>query len=99
MTTKRAAKSQRRSIGAAKRRSLDGQVRSALQQVLDYREGKGRFNLSHITDRYERDNVAHDLWYEVEADVRAAIDALSTPNDKLCHGDQKPPVATKGNAQ
>lgn len=60
--------------------SIRRTVRSALQQVLDYREGKGKFNLSHIADLNERYNAAHDLWYEVEADVRAAIDALSTPN-------------------
>lgn len=54
-------------------------VRSTLQQVLDYRARKGKFDLAHITDIYERDNAAHDLWYDVESDVRMAIDALSAP--------------------
>ena len=65
-------------------------VRHALQQVLDYRHGKGRFNLSHL-NFYERDNAAHDLWQEVEDDLRQAIKIIETNNqsdkDKIAsHG-------------
>lgn len=52
-------------------------VRHALQQVLDYRHGKGKFNLSHLNS-YERDNAAHDLWQEVEDDIRQAIKIIET---------------------
>jgi hypothetical protein len=52
-------------------------VRHALQQVLDYRHGKGRFNLSHL-NFYERDNAAHDLWQEVEDEIRQAIQIIET---------------------
>lgn len=52
-------------------------VRHALQQVLDYRQGKGRFNLSHL-NFCERDNAAHDLWQEVEDDIRQAIEIIET---------------------
>jgi hypothetical protein len=55
-------------------------VRHALQQVLDYRHGKGRFNLQHL-NFYERDNAAHDLWQEVEDDIRQAIQIIET-NEK-----------------
>jgi hypothetical protein len=55
-------------------------VRHALQQVLDYRHGKGRFNLSHL-NFCERDNAAHDLWQEVEDDIRQAIQIIET-NDQ-----------------
>lgn len=52
-------------------------VRHALQQVLDYRHGKGKFNLSHL-NFYERANAAHDLWQEVEDDIRQAIKIIET---------------------
>ena len=44
--------------------------------LIDYREGNGRFNLSHIGDLAKRHNESLDLWYEVEADVRDALKAL-----------------------
>lgn len=50
-------------------------LRGTLQQVLDYRHGQGKYDLSHITNPHEKANAAHDLWYEVEADIRAALDA------------------------
>lgn len=51
-------------------------AKKALQQVINYREGNGRFNLSHIGDLAKRHNESLDLWYEVEADVRDALKAL-----------------------
>jgi len=51
-------------------------AKTALQQVIDYREGNGRFNLSHIEDLARRHNDSLDLWYDVEADVREALKAL-----------------------
>lgn len=51
-------------------------ARQALQQVIDYREGKGKFNVSGITDPHARDMEMHDLWYEVESDVRYALEKM-----------------------
>jgi hypothetical protein len=54
-------------------------VISALKQVIDYREGKGRFDLSRLNE-YDRANESHDLWQEVECDIRQAIEFLENKN-------------------
>lgn len=51
-------------------------AKRALQQVIDYREGNGRFNLSMISDLAQRHNESLDLWNEVESDVRLALKQL-----------------------
>jgi hypothetical protein len=45
---------------------------SILREVLDYRQGKGRFDLSGLAED-ERNNEAHDLWQEVENRIREAL--------------------------
>ena len=45
---------------------------SVLSDVLDYREGRNRFDLSGLPED-ERDNEAHDLWQEVENRIREAL--------------------------
>jgi anti-sigma-K factor RskA len=52
-------------------------AKSALQQVIDYREGNGKFNLSHIADPEQRQNEAIELWYQVESDVVWALNQLN----------------------
>ena len=55
-----------------KTEKLKSIVLPAIKQVFDYRNGNGKFNLSHIQDQHERTNAALDLWYEVESDLREA---------------------------
>jgi len=55
-------------------------MREALELVLGYREGKGRFRFAGMP-RQERENAAFDAWQEVEAKVREALSHKGTGDE------------------
>lgn len=48
-----------------------------LQEVLDYRHGKGQYNFSHLPE-YSRETAAFDAWIKVESKIK---DFLEGKND------------------
>ena len=46
--------------------------RSLCQEVLDYYEGKEKYNFSHLSS-YDRDNAAFDAWQDIRYRINSAI--------------------------
>ncbi len=40
-----------------------------LQKVIDYNEGNGKYNLSHMND-YDRKNASYYAWNEIKAEIK-----------------------------
>lgn len=46
--------------------------RQLCQEVLDYYEGKEKYNFAHLSS-YDRDNVAFDAWQDIRHRIRASL--------------------------
>lgn len=46
--------------------------RDLCQEVLDYYEGRGKYNFSHLSP-YDRDNEAFDAWQLIRQKIKQAL--------------------------
>lgn len=51
---------------------IDYTFRDLCQEVLDYYEGRGKYNFSHLSP-YDRDNAAYDAWQLIRERIKQAL--------------------------
>jgi hypothetical protein len=53
-------------------RKSDSVFRDLCQEVLDYYEGRGKYNFSHLSP-HDRDNAAYDAWQLIRERIKQAL--------------------------